>query len=232
MLTTTFNYNYIMKHEGESRQKTMLVCGGGPEELTVIFNPDLRHWYLDLRSDAFPMEYYPTKHGPVDPKTLTKTVMATLFFGINLEHFTSFDVFFLRGANNKIAVFTMVDGSGQECGNFYRTDQGGFGYKKAHLYINRRGYHKIRGAQHYLTTEDLNGKWSLLCLYHPQDFIDGAYNEFINRYCLAKGFNSEKDVINHFKNELHASDLLDPDMFVYIDPSRPEALKKQWPIML
>ena len=193
-------------------------------DLTVIYNPDVKHWYLDTHAPGpFQMDYYPTKHGKVDPKSLTKTMTVTQYYGINFEHFTSYDVLFLKDSQGKIAVFTMVDGSGQEFGNFYRTDHKGFGYKKAHLYISTREYHQIQGAQHYLTTEDLNGKWSLLCLYHPQDFINGGYNEFINRYCLAKDFSSETEVINYFKDVLNGADLLNSDQYIFIDPSMPNS---------
>jgi len=204
-----------------------LICNNELFEQTVIYNPDVRHWYLDTHTSApFIMDYYPTKHGKIDPNSLTKTMTATQYYGINIEHFTSYDVLFLKDRQGKIGVFTMVDGSGQEYGNFFRTDHKGFGYKKAHLYINKRGYHQKRGAQHYLTTEDLNGKWSLLCLYHPQDFIEGGYNEFINRYCLAKDFGSETDVINYFKNVLNVADLLDSNLFIYVDPSMPNTGQK------
>lgn len=207
-----------MKHDNESMQIRDLVYNEKLVQQTVIYNPNVSHWYLDT-NDAFPMDYYPTKHGYIDSKSLTKTLTATQYFAINLEHLTSYDVLFLKDSHKRIGVFTMVDGSGQELGNFFRTDHKGFGYTKAHLYINMREYHQSRGAQHYLTTEDLNGKWTLLCLYHPQDIIKGGYNEFINRYCLAKDFHSETEAINYFKNELNGADLLDSDMFAYINPA-------------
>ncbi len=207
-----------MKNDIESSHGPEFLCSSEVVEQTVIYNPAVRHWYLDTHVSApFLMDYYPTKRGKIDPKSLTKTMVVTQYYGINIGHFTSYDVLFLKDSRGKIGIFTMVDGSGQDFGNFFRTDHKGFGYKKAHLYMNKRAYHQP-GAQHYLTTEDLNGKWALLCLYHPQDFIDGGYNEFISRYCLAKDFNSEKAMLDYFKNELNAADLLDPDRFVYIDP--------------
>ena len=207
-----------MKKVVESNYVQEFLCCNDTVELTVTYNPAVKHWYLDTHVAApFLMNYYPTKLGEIDPKSLTKTMVVTQYYGINIEHFTSYDVLFLKDSQGMIGIFTMVDGSGQEFGNFYRTDHKGFGYKKAHLFMNRNTYHQP-GAQHYLTTEDINGKWALLCLYHPQDFIDGGYNEFISRYCLAKGFNSENAVIDYFKDELKVADLHDSDMFAYINP--------------
>ncbi len=207
-----------MKNTSESEYKRHIFIDQRPYPSKVVYNPDAKHWYLDTHS--IPMDSFPTKHGKVDPKSLTKTMMATDFFAINIEHFTSYDVCLMKDNQGRIAVFTMVQ-TDQEFGNFYRTDHKGFGYKTVHFYIDTKAYHRYPGAQHYLTTEDLAGKWSLVCVLHPQDFIRGAYNEFTNRHCLAKGFNSEAEVLDYFKNELNVADLRDTEQFVYLDPSTP-----------
>lgn len=183
-----------------------------PISHVLVFNPEVKHWYLDT-NEAFPMETYPTKRGSVIPKSLKKTKNATQYFAVNIEHFTSYDVLFLKDDQEKIGVFSMV-ATNQEFGNFYRSDHNGFGYKHANIYIDINSYHRVRGAQHYLTTEDLSGKWSLVCLYHPQDYIEGAYNEFIKRHCLGKGFSSEVEALDYFKNDLKVADLLDSERFV------------------
>lgn len=135
-------------------------------------------------------------------------------------HFTSYDVLFLRDTLGRIAVFTMVS-TDSEFGSFYRSDHKGFCYKNAHLYIDTRDYHQMMGAKHYLTTEDLSGKWSLICIYKPQDYVPGAYNEFTARVLIAKNFSSEKGVLDHFKDVLKVCDLRDTERFTFIDVCNP-----------
>lgn len=135
-------------------------------------------------------------------------------------HFTSYDVLFLRDNLGRIAVFTMVS-TDSEFGSFYRSDHKGFCYKNAHLYIDTRGYHQMMGAKHYLTTEDLSGKWSLICIYKPQDYVPGAYNEFTARVLIAKNFSSEKGVLDHFKDVLKVCDLRNTERFTFIDVCNP-----------
>lgn len=72
----------------------------------VAYNPTTKHWYYD--SYTFPVDYYPTKCGDIDPKSLTKRMKAKRFFGLNIEHFTSYDVLLFKDARDRIAVFTMV----------------------------------------------------------------------------------------------------------------------------
>lgn len=197
---------------------TKIVAQQETYQETVVFNPVAKHWYLDTHSSN--LERYPTKHGEVDADSLTQKMEATLVFSINIEHFTSFDVLFLKDNLGRIAVFTMVS-TDSEFESFYRTDHKGFGYKNAHLYLDSMNYHKTRGAKHYLTTEDLSGKWSLICIYKPQDCVPGAYNEFIARVLIAKGFSSEKEVLDHFKDVLKVYDLRDTERFTFIDVCNP-----------
>ncbi len=203
-----------MKNQDQHYKREILFCTDH-FPCKVVFNPSVNHWYLDTNT-VFPMDTYPTKKGAVIPASLTKTMEATEVFGVNIEHFTSYDVLFLKDQQGRIGVFSMVS-TNQEFGNFYRTDHKGFGYKKAKLYIDTKAYHQVRGAQHYLITEDLSGAWSLVCLYHPQDYIQGAYNEMINRRCLAKGFNSEAAILDFFKNTLSIGDLMDNDIYALFD---------------
>ena len=183
----------------------------------VVFNPATKHWYYD--TNVFPLDCYPTKRGDIDPKTLTKRMRAIRFFGINIDHFTSYDVLLFKDAQDRIAVFTMV-ATASDMGSLWRTDHKGFGYKKVHFFIDAKGYHRP-GANHYMTTEDLHGKWSLVCLLKTQDWIRGAYNEFTKRHCLAKDFNSEAEVLNWFRNVRDGADLIDPEEFAFFDPEDP-----------
>lgn len=197
-----------------------IIANHEPYKETVVFNPVAKHWYLDTHSSDFKLKRYPTKHGEVDSDSLTQKMEATLFFSINIEHFTSYDVLFLRDNLGRIAVFTMVS-TDSEFGSFYRSDHKGFCYKNAHLYIDTRDYHQMMGVKHYLTTEDLSGKWSLICIYKPQDYVPGAYNEFTARVLIAKSFSSEKGVLDHFKDVLKVYDLRDTERFTFIDVCNP-----------
>ncbi len=107
-----------------------------------------------------------------------------------------------------------------ELGSFYRSDRKGFGYKSAYLYFNSASLPNAE-AHNYLITEDLSGKWSLICLFHPTHYNEGCYNEFINRKKIIKGLRSEKDVIDYFRNVPGGQDLMDKDIFVRIDPEVP-----------
>ena len=183
----------------------------------VAYSPTTKHWYYD--SYTFPVDYYPTKCGDIDPKSLTKRMKAKRFFGLNIEHFTSYDVLLFKDARDRIAVFTMV-ATASDMGSLWRTDHKGFGYKKVHFFIDAKGYHRP-GANHYMTTEDLDGKWALVCILKTRDWIDGAYNEFTKRHCLAKGFSSEAEALDWFKNVRNGADLTDTEVFAYFDPEDP-----------
>lgn len=143
----------------------------------IIFNPKVDHWYLDTYgSDEFRPEYIRTRCGLVRLKDLTEKRKTTGFLRINIEHFTSFDVLFMKDEKTHIAVFTMVE-TAQEFGSLYRTDRKGFGYKRAHLYFDTLSY-PHGGACHFLTTENLHGEWALLSLSAPRDRTPNQY-EFI-----------------------------------------------------
>ena len=77
------------------------------------------------------------------------------------------------------------------------------------------------GDHHYLVTEDLSGKWSIVDLYHSPSVDDHGYHDFIERDKGAEGFNSEKEALMYFRNVSNGPDLMDVERFTRIDPSVP-----------
>lgn len=180
-------------------------------EHEIIFNPKVEHWYLDTYgSDVFRPEFIRTRRGLVRLKNLTEKKVATHFLGINIEHFTSPDIIFMKDEKAYVAVFTMVE-TAQEMGNLYRTDRKGFGYKRAHLYFDTLS-HPLRGACHFLTTENLQGEWALLSLSAPRDRTPDQY-EFIYRNALVKGCHTEKEAMDYLNDVLLWPDRLDDPRF-------------------
>ena len=203
--------------------KNDLPKGAKEEQLDdVVYNPATKHWFYD--TNVFPLDYYPTKRGDIDPKSLTKRMKAALFFGINIHHLTFYDVLLFKDARDRIAVFTMVTTT-VDTGSLWRTDHKGFGYKTVHFFMDIKGYHRL-GTNHYMTTEDLSGKWSLVCILKTQDWIFGAYNDFTKRHCLAKDFSSEAEVLDWFKNVRNGADLTDTEVFAFFDPEDPALLNR------
>ena len=201
----------------QSKRRRYVISSNHEFKCEVSFNPENRHWYLDTHSS--PMEKYPTRSGYVDSSSLTQRMEATGYCSVNIDSFGPYDILFLRDDRNRIGVFTMV-WTNQELGSLYRTDRKGFGYKSAILYFDTwSGY--LKGAHQYLVTEDLTGRWAMVDLYHDNRPDTSGYFEFISRDKIAKGFRSEKEVLNYFKNEKNGPDLTDTERFARIDSKVP-----------
>ena len=183
----------------------------------VSYNPKNCHWYLDTY--PVPLEQYPTEQGFVDSNSLKRRMNVTYYCRVNLDHFTSYDLLFMKDNQNQIGVFTMVSAS-SESGSFYRTDRIGFGYKSAILYFDTWSSPNM-GAHHYLVTQDLEGKWSMVDLYHPLSYNEDEYKEFINREVIANRLDSEQSVLAFLKNQQNGPDLTNSKRFARIDSEGP-----------
>lgn len=187
-------------------------------QFEVLYNPQARHWYLSTYSVA--VNTFPTPYGDIDLLTLTQRIKATNFFGINIDHLSSYDILFLKDESGRIAIFTMVDGSGQEFGNLYRTDKGGFCYRTAHFYFDTTS-EQGRSAPQFLVTENNKGEWALVAVYHSLVGIVGIHRDFIERQLVLKGFKSETALLNYYRDSMQGPDLLNSDIFVRITPETP-----------
>ena len=182
-------------------------------EREIIFNPKIEHWYLDTYgSDTFRPEFIRTRRGLVRLKDLTEKRIASQFLGIHIEHFFGLpcDILYMKDEQEHIAIFTLAE-TADDMGSLYRTDRKGFGYKKAHLYFDMLSY-PLRGACHFLTTENLQGEWALLSLSAPRDRTPDQY-EFIYRNALVKGCHTEKEAMDYLNDVLLWPDRLDDPRF-------------------
>jgi uncharacterized protein (TIGR02452 family) len=191
-------------------------AGYGEIKREVSYNPKNHHWYLDTHS--IPLDQYPTRQGPVTPASLTRRMEAVEYCTVYLGAFSANDIRFLRDSRNRIGVFTLVTVAQDLCG-FYRTDRKGFGYQSAILYVDVSS-RDLPSAHHYLLTEDLDNKWSLVDLYHSV-YNGSDYFEILTRDKIAKGFDSEKEALMYFRNVSNGPDLTDVNRFTRVDPSVP-----------
>ena len=184
-------------------------------KVEVSYNPRNGHWYLDTHNP--PMEHYPTRYGSVDSSSLTRRMMATEYCVISTG--ICHNIHFLKDDMNRIGIFTLVE-TLFDLGSLYRTDRKGFGYKSAILYLDTCTSTNLGGHQ-YLVTEDMSGMWSLLRIYSPERRLGQDYYEAITRDKIAKGFKSEKDVLDYFKNMKNGQDLTDTNRFERLDSEGP-----------
>ena len=180
---------------------------GNKEHYTekFVYNPNVKHWYLD--TSAFPYDSYPTRHGHVDPKTLTHSTEAHSVFNINLYHISSYDLRVFKDASGKLGVFTVVSAS-MGMGDLFRSDRHGFGYKTVVVYYNK--YNDHDHVKHFIVTENAKGLWSVVSLKYGDFSQQKPYNEFIERDLMASNCATEKDALEAFRQAHHGINLNNP----------------------
>lgn len=173
-----------------------------------VYNPEVKHWYLD--TSAFPYDSYPTRHGNVDPKSLTSSTEAQSVFNINLYHISSYDLRVFKDASGKLGVFTVVSAS-MGMGDLLRSDRHGFGYKTVVVYYNK--YNDHDHVKHFIVTENAKGLWSVVCLKYGDFSQQKPYTEFIERDLMANNCASEKDALEAFRQAHHGINLNNPIIY-------------------
>lgn len=181
----------------------------------VIYNPELKHWYWITY--AIMPDMIPTRVGPVRLESLTQRQKVDSFVRFNVEHFTSYDIHFMKDSCGLIGIFIMVQ-TASEMGSVYRTDRGGFGYKSARLYFD--SYSKpLAGAVHFIVTEYKTGEWGLFVIGGHTDpiYFISDYTEFLDRKGIIKGCRSEEEVLEAFKAKPYGFDLKESKRFLRYD---------------
>ena len=165
----------------------------------VFYNPVTHHWYEWWYST--PVDSLPTRQGLVKVNTLTEKKNVICFAAFNIDHFSAFDIHFMKDKNGLIGIFVMVD-TVDDAQGFYRTDRGGFGYESVKLYFDSYSYPNT-GATHFIITKYKTGEWGAFAVCHHKElfYYLSDYCEFIDRKGLVKGGQSEQEVLELLKNK-------------------------------
>lgn len=166
---------------------------------TIYFNDREKHWYLDTMS--LTSETFPTKHGDVKVSKLQEGQAKTIF-GLNMFHISSYDLVILKNSQGNLGVFTVVSPT-MGMGDIYRSDRGGFGYRKVVVYNNR--FRSLK-AVHYAAVEHQNGRWSIISLSHI-DYDDNQYHEFVERHRIIDDAESESQALYELRHKRHGIDI-------------------------
>lgn len=183
-------------------------------EREVSFNPATRHWY----DFWFPsnIDELPTKLGPVKIASLTEKKVVTEILDVNVENGFCPDIIIMRDESGYLGIFTNVKAA-DDTGHYNRTDRGGFGYKSIILYYNSQ-VGPLKGACHFMVTEYKTGEWGLFAICNRRDELASLteYGEFLERKSLFKGYRSEAEVIQAFKDKFYYN-LLDEERYTRYD---------------
>ena len=162
-------------------------------QVTVYYHPDEGRWFASADDDD--QQVIMTKSG--------KIKLADIQVKKNVSHFSSpcledkNEVMVLRDESGCFGVFTM-----SPHGYYYGSDRDGFIYKSVHLFFDS-WTQPLESSVHYLTTENIEGKWDLVWLSCPQHYDRNHKIQNISlgivRKWLIKGCHSEKEALIQLK---------------------------------